>query len=477
MAEKTRKKSADDTKDSGLLSQLPVDRLREEALGFGRAFGKRGLSKLGNGVEGLTDRLTGFAEGAPKKVAEGGSVVKTGAKAAADKVTAPVGKAKDAAAQVKDTASQVKDTVDKVSGGLNKSEQSSGKKLKVTNIVETIDVPVSRDVAYEQWTQFEDFPSFMKKVENVTQEEDEVVTWQAQVFWSHRTWKATILDQVPNEHIVWKSQSEKGRVDGAVTFHELAPNLTRILVSLEYHPKGFFEHTGNLWRAQGRRVRLEMKHFRRHVANNTLLHRDELEGWTGEIHNKEVVDDGSGEGSENGQQKKSQSSSANSSNKSSQKSRTRTSSGSRSTKKSSASRSSGNGSSRSSSSGSGSSGSGSSRSSSSESGSSGNGSSRSSSSGNGSSGNSAPAKKTAARKTAAKKTAAKPAAKKAPAKKSAAKKSASSQTTSKQTTSKQRPTKKSSSSQSTSKQSTTKRSPRKQSASKRTSSRSASKES
>ena len=415
MTEQTRKKATADTEDSGLLSQLPVDRLRKEVLGLSRAFGKRSLSKLGSGVEGLTDRLTGFADGVPSKASKGGSTVKAGAKAAVDKVTAPVGKVKNTAAQVKDTATQVKDTVDKVSGGLNKSEQPTGKKLKVTNIVETVDVPVSRDVAYEQWTQFEEFPSFMKKVENVTQEEDEVVTWQAQVFWSHRTWKATILDQVPNEHIVWKSESEKGRVDGAVTFHELAPNLTRILVSLEYYPKGLFEHTGNLWRAQGRRVRLEMKHFRRHVANHTLLHPDEIEGWTGEIHDKEVVDDGSGEGSENGQKNSSE----------------KSSSGSKP----------------------------------------GNGSSNNRSSGNESSGDKPQAKKTTAKKTAAKK----PAAKKTAAKKTASGKPAAKKTTSTQRPTKQSASKQSASKRTPSRRSPSKQSASKQSTSRRTSSGSSTK--
>ena len=59
----------------------------------------------------------------------------------------------------------------------------------------------------------------------------------------------------PHERIVWRSKGAKGYVDGAVTFHELTPDLTRILVVLEYHPQGFFEKTGNLWRAQGRRAR------------------------------------------------------------------------------------------------------------------------------------------------------------------------------------------------------------------------------
>jgi uncharacterized membrane protein len=165
----------------------------------------------------------------------------------------------------------------------------SGKKLKVTNIVEHTDVGVPVRVAYDQWTRFEDFPGFTKKVEKVEQVEDEKLDWKAQVFWSHRTWESTILEQVPDRYITWRSTAPKGRVDGTVTFHELTPDLTRILLELEYHPQGFVERTGNLWRAPGRRARLELKHFRRHVMTRTLLHPEELEGWRGEIHDGEVV--------------------------------------------------------------------------------------------------------------------------------------------------------------------------------------------
>src|SRR5205823_2800549 len=110
--------------------------------------------------------------------------------------------------------------------------------------------------------------------------------------WSHRTWESTILEQVPDDKIVWRSQGDKGYADGAVTFHELAPSLTRILVTLEYHPKGLFEHIGNLWRAQGRRVRLELKNFQRHVMTEVLLHSDEVEGWRGVISDGEVQGQG-----------------------------------------------------------------------------------------------------------------------------------------------------------------------------------------
>jgi len=291
----------------GALSQLPVDRLKGEAQNFGKALGHKGASMASSGIESLTGRLVRYAAGkAVSKVGENLSDatsplkegVKQGAKNLADG-DSPLAEGAKAIAEgdsplkagFKAVTAKVKDAVGLGGGG-------GGQKLKVTNIVEEIDVPVSRELAYRQWTQFEDFPSFMKKVENVKQEEDEVVNWKAQVFWSHRAWKATIVEQVPDHRIVWKSEGEKGHVDGAVTFHELAPDLTRILLTLEYFPKGLFEHTGNLWRAQGRRARLELKHFRRYVSTGTLLHPEEVPGWMGEIRDEEVTDSGEGDSDE-----------------------------------------------------------------------------------------------------------------------------------------------------------------------------------
>lgn len=266
---------------SGLLDELPVDRLKEEAINFGKTLAKRGALKLGERLTGAPGKLGDLSDAVPGPM----DLVK-----AAGKAASPLGSVKDAASKVKDAmpGTGSGDDADEGSDGSSGNSVDDNTDLKVTNIVESIDVPVSRDVAYELWTQFEEFPSFMKKVESVSQKDPEVVTWKAQIFWSHRTWTAKIVDQVPPERIVWRSEADKGRVDGAVTFHELAPDLTRVLVSLEYFPQGLFERTGNLWRAQGRRVRLELKHFRRHVANHALIHQDDVDGWGGEIHEGKV---------------------------------------------------------------------------------------------------------------------------------------------------------------------------------------------
>ncbi|MGW0433261.1 SRPBCC family protein [Micromonospora sp. NPDC003197] len=245
------------------------------------AAGERTASMLSDRIGAVTNRLTDYAgtsdgaghaaaAAAGQKLKEGGS---------------PVNAALNAG------LAGGREQLHRTFGHDHRDHREKRRTTRVTDIVESIDVGVPVRVAYNQWTQFEDFPSFMKKVEGVEQESDERLTWKAQVFWSHRKWESTILEQVPDERIVWRSHGDKGAVDGTVSFHEVTPDLTRILVVLEYHPHGLIERTGNLWRAQGRRVRLELKRFVRHVMTETLLRPDQAQGWRGEIRNGQVVQD------------------------------------------------------------------------------------------------------------------------------------------------------------------------------------------
>jgi uncharacterized membrane protein len=283
----------------GVESAVPVSPLQESLQILAGTVAERAVNSLSGRLTGATERLSDYAQ-------DGGGRGLLSAVTGVDDLTSPVKSA--IKASVGNATGKVKDSLKGVAESLRGGKGKGGKKQKITNIVEQIDVGVPIDLAYKQFTQFAEFPKFMKKVEQVEQVADEKLRWKAQVFLSHRTWEATILEQIPNDRIVWRSKGDKGYIDGAVTFHELAPDLTRVIVVLEYHPQGLFERTGNLWRAQGRRVRLELKNFQRHVMTNTMLHPDEVEGWGGEIRDSEVVSEDDAEAEEKPQRKQRRSS-------------------------------------------------------------------------------------------------------------------------------------------------------------------------
>ena len=260
-------------------SLSPSEQLQASLQKLAGTFTERAVSSLSGRLSGASDRLTDYAESGT-----GGLL---SAVTGVDDLTSPVKSAVKTG--LGNAGGKFKDTAKNAAGSLLGGKGKGGKKSKVTNIVEQIDVGVPVDIAYKQWTQFAEFPKFMKKVEQVEQLSEEKLRWKAQVFLSHRTWESTITEQVPNERIIWRSKGNKGYVDGAVTFHELAPDLTRVIVVLEYHPQGLFERTGNLWRAQGRRARLELKHFQRQLMTQSLLHTDDVQGWEGEIREGKVV--------------------------------------------------------------------------------------------------------------------------------------------------------------------------------------------
>ncbi|MGY1741444.1 MULTISPECIES: SRPBCC family protein [unclassified Blastococcus] len=257
----------------GLLSTLrnnpAVHQLGEAAKDYARARGADAVKKVGGKLTGVTGSLTDKAEGggfksaavskAVEKVAQGESPVK----AAFSGVGAGI-------------KEKVKSAFGKSGGGGNK---------KFVTIIEDITIGVPVDVAYDQWTQFQEFASFTKGVESVDQADEVTSNWKVKVAKSRRSWQAKVTEQIPDRRIVWTTEGAKATTKGVVTFHPLADDLTQVLLVMEYYPKGLFEKTGNIWRAQGRRARLDLKHFRRFV-----MFRNEATGsWRGEIRDGEVV--------------------------------------------------------------------------------------------------------------------------------------------------------------------------------------------
>ncbi|MFH5821031.1 SRPBCC family protein [Georgenia sp. AZ-5] len=276
--------------------KLPIDALKGSAGGFARALGGRAVDKLTDRVGGVADRLTAYASGEKAPSAgegeQGGDGDGVSAKAAA------AGKAAEKMAEgespvkagLSAAATGVKEKVKGVFGGGGKGKGKGGKKFKFNNFVESFDVGVPVEVAYNQWTEYDRWPDFMKKLEHAELNKDDgKVKFKGQVFWSHREWETSIKEQVPYKRIVWDSTGRKGHISGAVTFQPLGEELTRIAVILEYHPQGLMEKTANIWRAANRRMRLELKFWQRYVMTQAVLHPEDLEGYHAEIHDKEIV--------------------------------------------------------------------------------------------------------------------------------------------------------------------------------------------
>ncbi|WP_327179775.1 SRPBCC family protein [Streptomyces sp. NBC_01335] len=261
-----------------------VERLREELSGYLSGQVERLAGKAGEKLTDVTSQLTGVANGGSlpaigSRVLQGESPLKAfvseKAKGVKDNV---VGKAKDAFGGGGGGGGDG-------GGGGGKGGGKSKSGGKSMNIIEVLDVGVPLREAYDHWTQYDQFSSFTKGVQSVSMGDEMESDWKVKIGPSSRGFKATVQEQIPDERIVWTSEGAKGSTRGAVSFHELAPSLTRIILVVEYYPAGFFEKTGNLWRVQGRRIRLDFKHFQRYVT----LSAEPPEGWRGEIRDGEVV--------------------------------------------------------------------------------------------------------------------------------------------------------------------------------------------
>ncbi|MFE7841349.1 SRPBCC family protein [Streptomyces sp. NPDC057474] len=254
-----------------------VDHLKAEAREYLAAQAQRLLvgagRKLGDATGKLNDIAEGNSPGFAKLALEGGRKLAEGKGPLRTALEVGAGRAKD----------NVLGGLKNLFGGKGKGKGGSGSKPTV--IIESIDVGVPVRTAYDQWTQYQSFSTFAKGVKSASKADDTHSDWQLKVFWSNRSWKAHTTEQVPDERITWTSEGAKGTTKGVVSFHSLADDLTRVLLVIEYYPTGLFEKTGNIWRAQGRRARLDLKNFVRFIS----LRGEAEDGWRGEIRDGEVV--------------------------------------------------------------------------------------------------------------------------------------------------------------------------------------------
>jgi uncharacterized membrane protein len=145
-------------------------------------------------------------------------------------------------------------------------------------IEKSIEVECPISTVYNQWTQFEEFPRFMKGVKKVTQLDDKRLHWEAEIDGKDKEWDARITDQVPDQLIAW--QSEGGEyTSGTVSFTPVGANRTRVNLQLMYDPQGFVEKTGDALGVLSSRVEGDLERFKEFIENRG----QETGAWRGSI--------------------------------------------------------------------------------------------------------------------------------------------------------------------------------------------------
>ncbi|HEX3035341.1 MAG TPA: SRPBCC family protein [Thermodesulfobacteriota bacterium] len=146
------------------------------------------------------------------------------------------------------------------------------------NITKSVDVKVPVRTAYNQWTQFEEFPHFMEGVEEVRQLDDKRLHWIADVGGKREEWYAEITEQIPDKRIAWRS--EKGAINaGVVTFHHINDNKTKVTLQLDYKPESFTEKAGDMVGLLSRRVEGDLERFKDFIEQRG----HETGAWRGKI--------------------------------------------------------------------------------------------------------------------------------------------------------------------------------------------------
>jgi uncharacterized membrane protein len=148
----------------------------------------------------------------------------------------------------------------------------------MSTVQKSVEVEVPVREAYNQWTQFEEFPSFMEGVEEVRQVDDTHLHWKAEVAGDDLEWDAEITEQTPDERIAWKSTNGATNA-GVVTFHRLDDGKTKVNLQLDYEPEGAAEKAGDLLGLLDGRVKGDLERFKELIESRGTA----SGAWRGEV--------------------------------------------------------------------------------------------------------------------------------------------------------------------------------------------------
>ncbi|MFJ2370671.1 SRPBCC family protein [Microbacterium sp. NPDC087665] len=149
----------------------------------------------------------------------------------------------------------------------------------MVQIIETIDVDVPVNTAYNQWTQFESFPKFLDEVESIVQTDQIHTRWTVKVGGVEREFDAEITEQHPDERVAWNSIGGDTEHAGVVTFHKLSEAQTRVAVQIDWEPEGMIEKVGALLGVGTHAVKKDLKNFKEFIEKTGL----ETGEWRGDV--------------------------------------------------------------------------------------------------------------------------------------------------------------------------------------------------
>jgi uncharacterized membrane protein len=147
-----------------------------------------------------------------------------------------------------------------------------------STIEQSIDVEVPIEKAYNQWTQFEEFPQFMDGIDRIDQLDDRHLHWVASFGGETHEWDAEIVEQAPEERVAWRNTDGKDNA-GAVTFHKIDGDTTRVMVQMDWAPEGIKEKVGAALGADDRRVKGDLERFKEFIEGRG----SESGAWRGEV--------------------------------------------------------------------------------------------------------------------------------------------------------------------------------------------------
>ena len=158
----------------------------------------------------------------------------------------------------------------------------------MAKIEHSLDIEVPVREAYNQWTQFEEFPRFMDGVESVTQLDDTRLHWVASVAGKRKEWDAKITEQTPDQRIAWTSTTGAPNA-GAVNFHRLDDNRTRVTLTMDVEPEGIVENVGNALGVPSGQVKGDLEKFKEFIESRGSA----TGAWRGEVEQNDVTGSGS----------------------------------------------------------------------------------------------------------------------------------------------------------------------------------------